>query len=163
MINNGTIYLDDLQLKSRELAVTTSSKKNKIKVPVLSVEVIPGLESNATALSFVWNVTTQESRQMDIQMYFDNPLVVSQNAVSFSCLRLNLNLFKIPDKVRVTFNDPNLFIATNGMTMSTKVMEKYLPSQVNIGSSTGAASAMQTAASASKSVVIANFVFNLAM
>jgi hypothetical protein len=38
-----------------------------------------------------------------------------------------------------------------------------LPSQVNIGSSTGAASAMQTAASASKSVVIANFVFNLAM
>lgn len=58
MINNGTIYLDDLQVKTRELAVTTT-KKARTRVPVLSVEVIPGLESNATELTFRWNVTMQ--------------------------------------------------------------------------------------------------------
>jgi len=77
MINNGTIYLDDLQVKSRELAVTTA-KRARIRVPVLSVEVIPGLESNATELSFRWNVTMQQARIMNIQLYFDNPMIVSQ-------------------------------------------------------------------------------------
>ena len=70
----------------RELAVTTSQKKSKTKVPVLSVEVIPGLESNVTELAFRWNVTAQSDRSLDIQMYFDNPMAVSQNAVSFPFL-----------------------------------------------------------------------------
>ena len=89
MINNGTIYLDDLKLNDRSLSEKASKKT---RVPVLTVEVIPGLESNATELSFKWNVTAQTERILDIQMYFDNPLVVSQNAVSFLILT-NLLIF----------------------------------------------------------------------
>lgn len=62
----------------------------------------------------------------------------------------------------MTFNDPNIFIATNGMIMESKLIEKYLPSQQSIGASAASAT-IQTAASASKTVVIANFIFNLAM
>lgn len=43
---------------------------------------IPGPESNATALTFKWNVTMQNSLEMDIQFYFDYPEVVSANSVS---------------------------------------------------------------------------------
>jgi len=42
------------------------SQKTKVRVPVLMVNVIPGLESNATELSFRWNVTSQEARKLDI-------------------------------------------------------------------------------------------------
>ena len=54
MINNGTIFLSDLQGYGRELRLRPDD------IPVLQVEVIPGIESNATELSFVWNVTKQE-------------------------------------------------------------------------------------------------------
>jgi hypothetical protein len=51
MINNGTIFLDDFQKKreltsQRTLAVTTTKNRKK-RIPVLSVEVIPGSESAA--------------------------------------------------------------------------------------------------------------------
>jgi len=56
MINNGTIYLDDVKINNRELAVdrmlgvkTTFNNKKK-RIPVLSVEVVPGIESNAADL-----------------------------------------------------------------------------------------------------------------
>jgi hypothetical protein len=48
------------------------------------------------------------------------------------------------------------------MIMESKLIEKYLPSQQSIGASAASAT-IQTAASASKTVVIANFIFNLAM
>ena len=34
-----------------------------------------------------------------------------------------------PDKIKVTFNDPNLFIASNGLVMESEkmVIEKFLP------------------------------------
>jgi hypothetical protein len=54
MINNGTIYLEDLH---RELGVTTVINGKKKSLPVLQVEVLPGLESKADDLSFRWNVT----------------------------------------------------------------------------------------------------------
>ena len=60
MINNGTIYLDELDIKhpffsNRKLL----AKKEKERIPVLTVDVIPGLLSNATALGFKWNATTE--------------------------------------------------------------------------------------------------------
>jgi hypothetical protein len=44
MINNGTIYLEDL---NRELAVSTVQNTKKKSLPVLQVEVLPGIESKA--------------------------------------------------------------------------------------------------------------------
>jgi len=56
MINNGTIYLDDLiKLRKRDLVAKWTPERAKI--PVLTVEVIPGIESNVTLLGFKWNVT----------------------------------------------------------------------------------------------------------
>ena len=65
MINNGTIYLDQLTTKSRELKITKTNIQ-KVRVPVLTVEVIPGPDSNATALSFKWNVTAEDKRNMAV-------------------------------------------------------------------------------------------------
>lgn len=113
---------------------------------------IPGAESNATALSFRWNVTAEDKRTMDIQMFFDNPFAVSSNP--------------IPDKVRVTFNDPKLWIGADGllMTNNTKVIERFLPTQMFPGGAGAAAAQTMTgAASSAKAVVIGNFIFNLLM
>jgi hypothetical protein len=46
------------------------------------VEVISGPDSIAEDLTFKWNVTAEDKRNMDIQMYFDNPIAVSANPVS---------------------------------------------------------------------------------
>jgi hypothetical protein len=71
MINNGTIYIDDLELK-RELAakrvldVSTTNIRKRKSIPVLKVEVLPGLDSNPADLNFSWNVTTQEAQSLQI-------------------------------------------------------------------------------------------------
>jgi hypothetical protein len=53
MINNGTIFLSDFfRANGRVLQDNVAGKD----VPVLSIEVVPGLESNATLLEFTWNV-----------------------------------------------------------------------------------------------------------
>jgi hypothetical protein len=60
MINNGTIYLEDIEAyrdSRRQLGISTVKNGNKKKLHVLQVEVIPGLESTAQDLSFRWNVT----------------------------------------------------------------------------------------------------------
>ena len=87
------------------------------------MEVIPGEESDVTFLGFTWNVTALSERQLEINLYFDNPIMVSSNP--------------IPDKVRMTFNDPSLFIGINGITMenTAMVVERYLPAQVAISAS----------------------------
>ena len=74
-------------------------------------------------LGFTWNVTALSERQLEINLYFDNPIMVSSNP--------------IPDKVRMTFNDPSLFIGINGITMenTAMVVERYLPAQVSISAS----------------------------
>ena len=79
MINNGTIFLEDLH---RELAVTTAKNSAKKSLPVLQVEVLPGLESKAEDLAFRWNVTQEDTKQLEVQLYFDYPLNVSANSVS---------------------------------------------------------------------------------
>ena len=86
MINNGTIFLSDFEakreLQGRGLGVTTTINNKKKAFPVLSVEVLPGLDSNPADLQFVWNVTKEEARTLSVQLYFDQPLKVSANAVS---------------------------------------------------------------------------------
>jgi hypothetical protein len=87
MINNGTIYLDDFKNKrelaaDRMLGVTTTINNKKKRIPVLQVEVVPGLESNAADLQFAWNVTQQEAKSLHVQLYFENPYKVSANPVS---------------------------------------------------------------------------------
>ena len=87
MINNGTIYLSDLKdnrelAADRKLAVTTRNNNLKKRIPVLQVEVLPGLESNPADLQFTWNVTQQEAQSLLVQLYFENPYRVSANPVS---------------------------------------------------------------------------------
>ena len=60
MINNGTIYLEDIEGyrdSGRNLEISTVNHAKKKRIPVLKVEVIPGIESKAQDLSFRWNVT----------------------------------------------------------------------------------------------------------
>jgi hypothetical protein len=42
------------------LAVTKKSNNQKKRIPVLQVEVLPGIESNPIDLQFAWNVTQQD-------------------------------------------------------------------------------------------------------
>ena len=57
MNNNGTIFLDQLNL-TRDLQSEINPKNiNNERIPILEVNIIPGIESNVTDLDFVWNVT----------------------------------------------------------------------------------------------------------
>ena len=73
------------------------------KIPVLTVEVIPGIESKMEDLGFVWNVTQQETFSLNVQLFFTNAIAVSSNV--------------IPDTVKIQFNDPFMFMGHNGLTM----------------------------------------------
>ena len=89
MINNGTIYLDDLQgstTNQRDLGVSTVKNSKMKSKPILQVEVIPGLESKAEDLSFRWNVTEESTKTLRVQLYFDYPLNVSSNPISLLLL-----------------------------------------------------------------------------
>jgi hypothetical protein len=56
MNNNGTIFLDQLDL-TRDLQSEIDPKNiNNERIPILEVNIIPGIESNATDLQFIWNV-----------------------------------------------------------------------------------------------------------
>ena len=74
-------------------------------LPVLQVEVLAGIESNPEDLQFTWNITVQEKDEILVQLYFSNPLLVSSHN-------------RHPDNIPVAFNDPNLFIGMNGLTMN---------------------------------------------
>jgi len=50
-----------------------------------------------------WNVTSETETRLAIQLYFDEPLMVSTEP--------------FPDSLRVTFNDPSIFIGKNGLVM----------------------------------------------
>jgi len=51
MINNGTIYLDQVDYSRRLQADNTD------RIPILQVNVIPGIESDGTNLNYSWNIT----------------------------------------------------------------------------------------------------------
>ena len=81
MIKKSTLFLSDLvKVDGRLLAED---------LPVLSVEVIPGADSNATMLGFTWNVTAESTRNLDINLNFDHPEIVSIYSVSIGIV-LNL-------------------------------------------------------------------------
>lgn len=62
MINNGTVFND--QFDGRILDATKYNERET--VPSLEVEVIAGAYSNATQLSFRWNVTYENEGKLDI-------------------------------------------------------------------------------------------------
>ena len=73
MVNNGTIYMSELQMLGdykRELAIWSKEAEQK---PVLQLDIIPGDGQDANMLNFTWNATTQEYQYIDVQVYFDNP------------------------------------------------------------------------------------------
>ena len=84
MLNNGAIYIEDLQgyRETRNLGTSKVNNANKKRIPVLQVEVIPGLDSKAEDLSFRWNVTEESAKTLKLSLYFDYPLNVSANPVS---------------------------------------------------------------------------------
>jgi hypothetical protein len=53
-----------------------------IRIPVLEVNVIPGLDSDSNNLRFNWNVTKEDENSMIIKLFFQNPLNVSSSPVS---------------------------------------------------------------------------------
>ena len=38
----------------------------KVRIPVVQVNVIPGLDSNASDLMFIWNVTQENANTLDV-------------------------------------------------------------------------------------------------
>jgi len=62
MINNGTIYLDQVGLGR----MLESQKDEKQRVPILQVAVLPGRDSMQEDLRFNWNVTQEGVRLLDI-------------------------------------------------------------------------------------------------
>lgn len=62
MINNGTIYLDQVGLGR----MLESQKDGKQRVPILQVAVLPGRDSMQEDLTFNWNVTQEGVRMLDI-------------------------------------------------------------------------------------------------
>jgi hypothetical protein len=62
MINNGTIYLDQVRLGR----MLESQKGDKQRVPILQVAVLPGRDSMQEDLTFNWNVTQEGVRLLDI-------------------------------------------------------------------------------------------------
>ena len=75
-INNGTIYLDELDVAARQLIVKTYSNERQ-RIPVLQVNVIAGQDQNEANIKFSWNVTVQNNRTLDIQVYFATPNMIS--------------------------------------------------------------------------------------
>jgi len=81
MINNGTIYFDQVDY-SRRLQADNSTDR----IPILQVNVIPGIESDGGNLNYTWNVTQQGTREIKIQLYFSSPSMISTEPVSVACL-----------------------------------------------------------------------------
>ena len=83
MINNGTIFLDQVNVHRDLKSKINPVKLDRVRIPVLEVNVIPGNESNVTELQFVWNVTQEDAKTLEVQIYFMTPMKVSSNAVSY--------------------------------------------------------------------------------
>jgi len=75
-LNNGTIYLDELQLETRQLDALSNDTARE-RIPVLQVDVLPGQEQDLANVKFTWNVTMQNNRTMDVRLYFETPGLIS--------------------------------------------------------------------------------------
>lgn len=118
MINNGTIFLSDLEFISDWFHRGLMPAED---VPVLELAVLPGV-GQTNELIYWWNVTNQDrSGTLFLQIYFDQPGLVSTG--------------DMPDIVQVKFNDPLLFLGTNGRIIDTetRVVKKTLSRQIEPG------------------------------
>ena len=151
MINNGTIYLSDLQKMGNVRLLGVKDWDSKAdQFPVLSLSIIPGQGQNEKDLGFTWYVTNQTSSELEIQVQFNNPWYVSSG---YS-----------PDKMLIKFNDPMLFLGKNGFLIdrNQRVIEKVIKRQ----SYQSPALAMmdktiKTAAVAGKVALVSNFIANI--
>ena len=66
MINNGTIFLHDV-INHRDLRNKINPRHlERVRIPVMEVNVISGIDSNATELQFIWNVTREDAKTMEV-------------------------------------------------------------------------------------------------
>ena len=72
-INNGTIFKDEVpiarKLRRRDKINPKDLRQlatERPSVPVMELKMVPGLESNASLLTFIWNVTKEDSLSMEI-------------------------------------------------------------------------------------------------
>ena len=66
MINNGTIFLHDV-INQRDLRNKINPRHlERVRIPVMEVNVISGIDSNATELQFIWNVTREDAKTMEV-------------------------------------------------------------------------------------------------
>ena len=86
ILNNVTMRIEERNLMIEERAL-----------PVLKVEVIPAPEQDINMLSFYWNVTAYSEQYIEFQLNFTNALYVSSKDEA--------------DLLRITFNDPDLFVS----------------------------------------------------
>jgi hypothetical protein len=100
-------------------------------------------------LTFTWNATNQTYGELQINILFDKPEIVS---TGYS-----------PDKLKVRFNDPMLFLGVNGMVIDkdTRVIEKNLRRQVGNGFDKDLISAADAATTLAKAVVISSLIINI--
>lgn len=80
---------------------------------------IPGLDQ-VNDLNFTWNVTKQNTEELEVHLYFANPELVSTGST--------------PDEMVLTFNEPLLFLGVNGLMISseTRVLRRTLLKQISM-------------------------------
>ena len=83
MLNNGTITI------------------NGVEQPVFKVDVVHGEDSDPSKLEFTWQVVKMTSREISIQILFQEAIQVSAN--------------EEPDILRLTFIDKYMFVGTNNV------------------------------------------------
>jgi hypothetical protein len=116
---------------------------------VLELNVLPGIGQDASKLTYSWNATQMTTGDINIQVYFDNPEIVS--------------MAQTPDKLQLKFNDPLLFLGTNGKVIeaNSRVITKALIPQSANGFDAALASATNSAKSIAQAVLVSNLVLNI--
>ena len=73
--------------------------KDGITVPALEVRVVPGFDSSADKLRYIYNITNMTETTITLKLGFENPIEVSADDI---------------DSLNVTFNDLSYFQGTSG-------------------------------------------------
>lgn len=70
MINNGTIYLNEVESIYNRRSLAKTFAKERVKVPILEAEIIASADTDPRNLNFTWNVTKMNNKTMELQFYF---------------------------------------------------------------------------------------------
>ena len=142
------------------------------QLPIFAPEVVLGAYTDESMLGYSWSAQHMTKRSLDLKITFENPIYVSMEEEH--------------EVLRVTFNGGSLFVSEEGMLLElpqereailrTRVLqqsetgnmylqlEARIPKQVPTeGGHATAIQALDTAASSSKFVLLANFLMNLVL